>query len=156
MTQVPFALLNLIGAAGRLIAGPQRSAAPITGPDFDALLKQAADAEFSSGRTVTISPRADLQLTPEQLQRVSLAADRAEANGAGKALILIDGLALKVDVVSRTIEQAVDSGAQAVLTDIDAVLGAPGEHSTGAPTAFGPTAPPSNPSILQLLADAGH
>jgi hypothetical protein len=154
VTPAPFALLNLIGAAGRLISGSHRSGAPAAGPDFDDLLKQAERGHLASGRTVTIGPRADLQLTPDQLQRVSLAADRAEANGAGKALILIDGLALKVDVVSRTIEQSIDSGAQSVLTDIDAVLGAP---AAGAPAAaFGPTAPASNPAILEILANAGH
>jgi hypothetical protein len=53
-------------------------------------------------------------LSDEQLRRLSLAADRAQAAGLGTALMLIDGQALVMDVATRTIIQRVEPGATLV------------------------------------------
>jgi len=105
-------------------------------------LAKAKEGLISSGSTIKIAKGAEVSLTPDQLKRVSAAADLAEANGAGRALILIDGQALKLDVPTRTIIGAAEGSSTAVMPDIDSVISA---ASTGTvdKAAAAPLGPPA-------------
>lgn len=105
-------------------AGP----APAAGTDptsFATLLHRAQAGQIITGREVTVHPTAGVELTPEQLGRVGIAADRAEAAGASRALVLIDGRALVVDIGLRQVVRQASFDDQHVLTGIDAVVQAP-------------------------------
>ncbi len=92
---------------------------------FDALLEQARAGEAGPGAPVRIAKGLDLKLSPEQLQRAAAAADVAEANGASRAMVLLDGVAYRLDVATRTIIGEVRGQAAASMTDVDAVVSAP-------------------------------
>lgn len=94
------------------------------GVSFESLLAAAQGGQITSDQPVTINRGVPLELSPEQLERVGVAVDRAESLGMSTALVLIDGQALTVDVSSRRVMAAVDAGTIAV-TDIDGVLAAP-------------------------------
>lgn len=158
-------LLRLLAGAGSALLRPGSAAAPAgaaDGLDFSSLLQKAKAGEIASGREVTIASKAGLSLTPDQLQRLSVAADRAEAQGATRALVLLDGMALKLDVTTRQITGAADLSAGGVLTDIDAVVGLPSDPATtGAASQQVPSILPlprpgalANPSLLKLLSAA--
>ncbi|MCW5775123.1 MAG: hypothetical protein KIS87_01580 [Phycisphaeraceae bacterium] len=97
-------------------------APPSAGSEFAALLASAQSGELQTGLEVTVARGAGVQLSPSQLERLAVAADRAHAEGASRALVLIDGMALELDVLSRTITGGVDLEAEGVLTGIDAVV----------------------------------
>lgn len=149
-------LLRLLGGA----AMPRRSepSAPARAdePDFAGMLASARAGEIHSGREVTIAMRANVTLSPEQLQRLAGAADYAEAQGATRALVLIDGQALRLDITMREVTEAVDLSRPGVLTGLDAVVSLP----SAAGAADGPTMLPhpgkgrawSNASLLKALA----
>jgi hypothetical protein len=118
----PAALMRLLSP--RAAAAPQAPAGIDAG--FAALLDKARDGQIHSGRDVTIAHNAGIELSHDQLQRLAAAADQAEAHGATRALVLIDGLALRIDVTMREVTGAVDLDTAGVFTDIDAVVRAPG------------------------------
>jgi hypothetical protein len=110
----------------RGIAGPARptGAAAGSATSFESLLAAAKQGQIQSDEPVTINRGVKLELSPEQLERVGIAVDRAESLGMNTALVLIDGQALTVDVSSRRVMASVDASTIAV-TDIDGVLAAP-------------------------------
>jgi len=114
---------------------PAARATGAPGADFSALLEQAKAGTLSSGRTVKIARGAGVSLSEDQIARVSAAADRAESQGATNALIMIDGLALKVDLTMREITGQADLTGGGVLTGFDAVVSAPkaGRNPAAAP-----------------------
>lgn len=120
-------MLRALGAGASLPVHAVGEPSP-PGGEFAALLAKAQAGEVHTGLEVTVARTAGVQLSPSQLERLAAAADRAHAEGASRALVLIDGLALELDVLSRTITGAVDLAAEGVLTGIDAVVrvGAPG------------------------------
>ena len=67
-----------------------------------------------------------VDLNAGQLERLSIAGDQAEAQGAGRAVVLIDGLVLSMDVATRTITGQIDLDQGGTLTGVDAVVVAPG------------------------------
>lgn len=121
-------LKRLGGAAPALLAPAAGAAAKASGAagDFASLLRRAADGDVSSGLSVTVSPRADLKLTDEQLKRLGEAADRAEAQGMATAVALIDGMAVMLDVQTRMITGVVDPSRPAAMRFDGVVQAAPG------------------------------
>jgi len=114
---------GLTAAAARPGKG---AAGDIDGLDFQSLLAKAKSGTISSGLPVTVSPEAGIELTDEQLGRVAAAADLAQASGASRALVLIDGKAVKLDVGVRTVTGVADMESGKPITGIDAVVNAPG------------------------------
>lgn len=107
----------LSGSAG---ASPRNDAA-----DFSELLERARAGEVTTGAPVRTAQGLDLSLSDEQLARISAAADKAESQGAHRAVVLIDGMALKIDIATRTITDRVQASSAGLLTDIDAVVSVP-------------------------------
>jgi hypothetical protein len=159
MTALPGALLRLLGVGGRPAAPGGLRPSDLEKGDFQALLRRAESGDVASGREVTIDRGAALTLAPEQLARLAVAADRAEATGAHQALVLIDGQALRLDVDRRQVTGAADLGSGLVLTDIDAVVSVPGGADAGATRVLPMPQPSSgalNPSLLEILGRAGR
>ncbi|MDP1661479.1 MAG: hypothetical protein Q8L55_06145 [Phycisphaerales bacterium] len=114
----------------RTLLGTQATA-PAAGPaanhgglNFAGLLTAARAGSVTSDRPVEAAPEVAGKLTPEQLQRIAVAADHAESAGMVDALVLIDGQAVKLDVLSRQVTAVMDPRTVAI-TNIDGVLAAP-------------------------------
>jgi hypothetical protein len=160
MSSIASGLLKMLGnlvAPGTVGAGRAPSAPANGGADFAGLLQKAREGKISSERPVTISGSAEVTLTPDQLARVSIAADQAEAEGAVRALVLIDGKALKLDVSTREVTGETSLAGAGVLTNIDTVINVPGSGQggpAGLPGALplpAPGAGMGNASLLKLL-----
>jgi hypothetical protein len=134
----PSGLLSLLTAAARPRAA-DRGLSPeaMQSADFASLLDKARSGEVSSNRPVALARGVNLKLNDDQLARLAVAADRAEAQGASRALVFIDGMALKLDVSLREITGLADMKSGGILTGIDAVIGMP-------------SASPKNPEVLPL------
>ncbi|GJM19104.1 MAG: hypothetical protein DHS20C14_13170 [Phycisphaeraceae bacterium] len=132
MTPVGNDLLTLLGSgirpAGVDSAGASSrgagAAAQADGPGFAALLHAARAGELGSGMPVEIEPALRLELTEEQTARLEKAADRATSEGADRAVVVLDGKALVLDVEGRRVIDAKAIDEIGALTNIDAVIGA--------------------------------
>lgn len=131
--------------------------------DFEAMLRRVKAEGFQSGLGVSIAPEAGVELSDEQMQRVAAATDLAQAHGASRALVSIDGLNLVVDVNVRRIAAKVDLQPGLPLTGIDAVVKVPDSGAGvaaggGKPAAIGSplssSLPLTNPSLLAALSRA--
>lgn len=120
-------------------------------PDFASLLRQARSGAISSGKPVTISESVGVRLSEQQLARLAQAADVAEASGATRALVLMDGMAIKLDVGVRTVLGAGAFDAESVMTGFDAIVRVPEEGAASMQKA--PTLPAGlqNASLLNML-----
>jgi hypothetical protein len=154
------ALLRTLGringsGSGGASAGPASS-----GIDFSQLLAKARAGEIHSGIKVTSARDANIQLTDDQLARLSAAADVAEANGIGRGLFLMDGKHLVMDVGTRQLLGEISSSQAGVVDGVDGVINVPGASDavTNGASAVAPgagLAPVSNPSLLQALIERG-
>ncbi len=70
---------------------------------------------------VKVGKGVEIELTKEQLARLEEAADRAEGEGADTAIVMIDGMALELDVTMRTVRGVVDQDS-GIKTGIDAIV----------------------------------
>lgn len=134
MTANPLQLLRALGSGIRPV-GVERPAGAGSGvhtASFEELLKKASAGEINSGAPVRLGSGCEVSLTLEQMQRLSVAADRAEAAGATRAVVLIDGMALTMDVGVRTITGQIDPAQAGVTTGVDAVLSVPAGATGGA------------------------
>jgi hypothetical protein len=106
---------------------------------FEALLAQAFAGEMRSGRAVIDHPSGlEPPLERAQLERLALAADRAEAAGARRALMMIDGRALVLDVESRAIAAELSDRSPATVLSVDAAMLVPGVQGGGMSFGGGP------------------
>jgi hypothetical protein len=119
----PLQLLQRLGGSASVAS---LSAHPPVGDagHFAALLQGARRGELEGSAPVQIGRDVPVRLDSQQLQRLSVAADRAQAQGMDAALMLIDGQVLKMDVGTRTITQRLD-GASTLAADIDGVVTVP-------------------------------
>jgi len=160
MTSSAASLLKLLGSGvlqdGASALRPQPT--NDLGIDFAELLRKAEAGEIGSGRPVSLAPRADVELTDAQLDRLAKAADAAEAAGATRALTLLDGQPLVLDVASRTVQGAMESlssriGDHSVLTGVDAAIVVATESEGGFITA--PPGGIASGSLANLLERIG-
>lgn len=122
-TVSPFDLLRRLSSGVRPGAARRRAGAlPQELQGFDELLAGVHRGATSSDRTVDQSPDLDLELTEDQLERLGVAVDVAEASGAQSLLALVDGHALGVDVADRQITEAGDQLTGRLLRSFDAAL----------------------------------
>ena len=121
MSVDPNALLRALGL-GVLPKGVESNPQTrlIEGPSFQEMLDNVGGA--SSGLPVRVARTAGVDLSASQLNRLAAAADRAEAAGATKALFMIDGKVLQMDVGLRTITGQADLSTTKVLNGVDAVV----------------------------------
>ncbi len=132
-------LLKTLGAGIIPGGSPQTKATENPTFDFANLLQKAERGELSSGQSITVNDSVDVEFSPEQLTRLSQAADSADVAGASKLFAIIDGVGVVVDIASRTIEHAAaidgSSGDKVlpadVLVGVDAVAVVPEEDPSG-------------------------
>ncbi|MHC4108684.1 MAG: hypothetical protein ACYSTY_11420 [Planctomycetota bacterium] len=129
---------------------PPHPQPPLEGQSFDELLALARQGSVPSGRAVQWAADPARPLDEQQLTRLSAAADVAEAAGARRALMLIDGRGVVLDVANRALvaELADDGAARAV--KVDAAVGVPDpDHDSEGP----PVTPPS-PDLMRQVTGA--
>lgn len=89
---------------------------------FEDLLAQALNGTVRSERDVRCACELQPPLDSSQLARLSAAADRAEAMGATRALMMIDGRGLEVDIAARAVMSELRAGDAGQLLHIDAAM----------------------------------
>lgn len=146
-------VLGSSGAAPTIAPWTKGGGVDIATADFKALLGQAKRGELSSGRDVSIDPGLKIDLTPDQVKALSAAADKAEAAGLNRALVMIGGRGLVLDVASRSVTAAADMGAPGVLSQIDGVVSAGAEGAAASALVKPPVNPVGNLSLSQILAE---
>ena len=126
MTIDPTQLLRQLEPAVRPVyasAPLHAGRAPFEGKTFDQLLAEARGGEVTSGRAVEVAYEPAVPFTEGQLDRVNGSADLAEASGAKRALVLLDGRGLVLDVATRRLTGELDTGAR--VAQLDAAVLAP-------------------------------
>lgn len=95
-----------------------------TGADFGAELARAAGELQLSRHAQKRVERRSLDLTPAQLGRLNAAVGRAAEKGARNSVVMLDDLALVVDVRGRTVVTAMHQrgGEGRVFTNVDSVV----------------------------------
>jgi hypothetical protein len=116
-------LMNLLSSGVRAISGATPAAGAATGSaDFAAMLGRAKAGELTTGLPVTIARGAEVELSDEQLGQLAVAADRAESAGSRRALALLDGRAIEIDVATRQVIREHSLENARVVTGIDGVI----------------------------------
>jgi hypothetical protein len=172
MTASAAELLRLLGSGVRPVDAPANARGPVAGADFGVLLRRAASGELTSGRVVRTTPATEGSLTDAQLGRLSTVADAAEAAGATRLAVAMDGVLVEVDIASReatSVRPAEEAGGatpDGVMTGVDAVVILPTEGedeetrvgaAESAPAAVraqgrAPALHAVNPAVAELLA----
>ena len=94
------------------------------GPSFsDTLQNATGNLQFSNHAQKRIDRR-DIDLNPSQLWRLNSAVNRAAEKGAKNSVVMLDDLAVVVDVRDRTVVTAMNAqqGKEKVFTNIDSVV----------------------------------
>jgi hypothetical protein len=166
MTVTASDLLKALGSGLRPAgAANTPAAAPADAAGFADLLAQVRAGKVSSHEPLRTARGLDTQLTQEQLDRLAVATDAAEASGASRLLAVVDQTAVTIDVASRTIQSAEPWPTSQVTTDIDAAVVVPSGGDKELRALFGAAATPPasaaagpgiagirNSSIADLLA----
>jgi hypothetical protein len=143
-------LSALSGARTNAAARSAQPAAPISGTPFDELLEEARTGAATGASPVKLAKGLDLKLNEDQLARVAAAVDLAQANGAGRVMVLVDGRALQVDVGTRTILGEVTGAKTASMPGVDAVVNAPASKEALDAAAQSRPVPPPSASPLNV------
>lgn len=125
-------LTGSAAAARPTVDGALGAASRAAGVDFQAILAGARSGQARSNRPVEVSERLGINLSDEQAQRLSAAADRAQSAGAATALVLLDGLALRLDVAARRVDERLDN-AERLRGGFDAIVSAPAPGAADEP-----------------------
>ena len=126
-------------------------ATPLEHRSFDDLLSLVSAGGVQSDRPVAVA--GDVSLTADldrgQLDRLAAAADLAEASGVRRAVMLLDGRGLILDVADRRVSDELTPRRDRPVTDIDAaVYVAGGDDDVQAATPPAPLAPGLVPPVL--------
>ncbi|WP_322797295.1 TIGR02530 family flagellar biosynthesis protein [Tepidiforma sp.] len=118
-------MIDRLHAIGPAPAGRQPTAR--SGPEgaaFGEILDRARSTLALSSHAQKRIERRQLDLDPARLQRLDQAVQRAAGKGARSTLVLLDSLAVLVDVPGRTVVTALDTtrGKENVFTNIDSVV----------------------------------
>ena len=150
MTLSPLELLALPGlasAATRSVGRALDSLIP-GGSSFADKLSSAQSKQ--SQLPVELGKGLEIELTSDQMARIADAVDRAEAEGADTAVVMIDDMALEVDVTMRTIRGEIDQDG-GINTQIDSIVYAEAASSASQPS--GPAGLSGNTDVLKIIAD---
>jgi hypothetical protein len=154
MTTDPNILLHRLQPAVRpTYAGGTGGApkAPLEQQPFDELLVKASQGLIASGRSVTAGDAVASPLTDDELTHLAAAADQAEASGAQRALLVMDGRGLVLDVAARTLTAEVSAGTATPVTGIDTAVFVAGTASESAPLLLPPPAGVAPPAVGRQL-----
>ncbi len=99
---------------------------PIEHTPFDQLLAQARQGSVLSGRRIEVAFAMSPALDETQMTRLGTAADLAEASGARRALMLVDGRGLVLEVSDRSLQA--ELAAATPVAGIDAAVYVEGDE----------------------------
>ncbi|MBL8744974.1 MAG: hypothetical protein JNK58_01315 [Phycisphaerae bacterium] len=151
MTLNPLDLLRQLGSGVRPAAA-EKPATPIDQAGFAELLSKVQAGGIASNEPVQVAPGQRIELSTEQLQRLGVAIDAAEAAGHHRVLALIDGQALTIDVPGRMVMESHSAADARLLTDFDAVISVPNTGTKDLRALFSRAdRPHANPSPLAAL-----
>jgi hypothetical protein len=128
-----------------------RPAAPLEHQPFDELLAKASKGLIASGRPVSARFAAGEPFTGQQLARLSAAADLAEAAGAARALLLMDGRGLVLDVPTRTLAAELSADAASRVTGLDAAVFVAGDSAASTMVPLKPPGGVAPPAVGEQL-----
>ena len=122
---------------------------------FDELLALASGGSIESGRQVQLAFEPNGALDDQQITRLSAAADLAEASGATRAMMLIDGRGLVLDVEQRTLTAELAAGAGSRFVDgLDAAIYVSGADEQVPEPLGPPAARMAPPQVARQIASA--
>ncbi len=130
-----------------------RPNAPLEQQPFDELLASAKAGRLASGRAISTAHEGE-PISPQQLQRLAIAADRAEASGAQRAVLLLDGRALLLDVATRTV--SMELSASSALEQIDTAVYVPTESEQTDTRPLGPPGGVAPRGVALQIEQAEH
>jgi len=92
--------------------------------EFQRILQQKTGTVDFSGHARKRLAQRNIELSPQDMDRLSSAVDRASTKGAKESLVLLNGLAFVVSVSNRTVITAIDmeSMKENVVTNIDSAV----------------------------------
>lgn len=136
-------LLRQLEPAVRPVAASAPAAAsqwalPLEAQSFESLLKLASAGAMRSERAVGVAFDAQPPLEPAQLERLGAAADVAQASGAKRAAMIIDGRTLILDVENRTLLGELGSNAASMVVPLDAAIFVAPADDAGKQSILGP------------------
>ena len=90
---------------------------------FDESVNQLSGLKFSKHAATRINSR-EVELSPEQLKRVEEGVNAARVKGVSDSLVLVDGYALVVNTLSKTVVTAMNSAQRndGVFTNINGAV----------------------------------
>jgi flagellar operon protein len=97
---------------------------PAGGPSFQEALRGAAQGVQFSNHAQKRIDRRDLDIDAARMNRLNSAIDRAAERGARNSVVMLDDLAVVVDIRDRKVVTAIDAaqGKERVFTNIDSVV----------------------------------
>lgn len=88
---------------------------------FDNRLSENTSVHFSKHASMRLNDR-NVSLSPEQIKRVESGIDRASQKGISDSLVLVDDVALVVNVKNKVVITAMDSKNDGIFTNIDGAV----------------------------------
>jgi len=82
---------------------------------------ESSRIQFSKHAGIRLAAR-NLSLSAEQIKRVEDGVAKAREKGVRDSLVMVDGVALVVNIASKTVITAIQSNAQNVFTNIDGAV----------------------------------
>lgn len=147
-------MLRMLGGASRPagLTGPAGAFGEIKGSvaaDFASMLQRARRGEVASGLEIQVGKGVEVELSESQREQLASLADRAEAAGVIRLLVVMDGRTLTIDIGSRTVTAVGEASNGPIATGIDGVafLTGSGEGEEVVPLPL-PASPGLNPFIL--------
>ena len=112
-------IVNNLRVAENLINRVPEQKKNAQAPNFQEILENKLI--FSKHANVRLSSR-DINLSPEQLTRVETGVTRAKQKGISESLVLIDNLALVVNIKNKLVITAMERDGENVFTNIDGAV----------------------------------
>jgi flagellar operon protein len=123
--------LGRVNGVGEQPVKPVSTVTPVPGTSFAETLENVQSVRFSNHAQSRMQSR-DINLSSDNVSRLSDAIDKAEKRGGKSSLVMVDDLAFIVNIQSRTVVTALDKNqrGEGVFTQIDSVVFAdPAEDS---------------------------
>jgi len=88
---------------------------------FNNRLEENSSVHFSKHASMRLNDR-NVSLSSEQIKRVESGIDKASKKGINDSLVLVDDVALVVNVKNKVVITAMSSGTDSVFTNIDGAV----------------------------------
>ena len=115
--------LGRVNGIGEQPAKPASTVTSVQGTSFLETLENVQGVRFSNHAQNRLQSR-DINMSSENVSRLSSAIDKAEKRGGKSSLVMVDDLAFIVNIQSRTVVTALDKNqrGEGVFTQIDSVV----------------------------------